>query len=238
MAKRTPAQDPPEPAAETPADGRRRRGRRPRRAVVDEEEARRVYGAKAAVPAQTPGQPARHARPQRGAAPKGKRRVVIDAQAGRKPAQRRERGPRPEPKKEAELPTGPVKVPSGVTVKDLADALGISPARIITMMMGLGEMVHDHGVALRRGGGAGRHELKREITIQHASDEDDEEADLRRPAGAPAGAAAGGHDHGPRRPRQDDAAGRDPQSSVVTPRPAGSPSTSAPTRWTCRTAAR
>src|SRR5437660_12148244 len=121
MAKRTPTQAPPETAPEAPAEpaapadadaGARED------AVVDEEEARRVYGDKAAAPAQA-GQPARHTRPQRGAAPKGKRRVVIDAQAGRKPPQRRERGPRPEAKKETEAPTGPVKVPSGVTVKDL-----------------------------------------------------------------------------------------------------------------------
>jgi translation initiation factor IF-2 len=127
------------------------------------------------APAQQPGQPARHPRPQRGASPKGKRRVVIDAQAGRKPPQRRERSARPEPKKEVEAPTGPIKVPSGITVKELAEALGISPARIITVMMGLGEMVtltvslSDDAVELLAG------ELEREITIQHAADEDDEE---------------------------------------------------------------
>ena len=128
-----------------------------------------------AAPAQQPGQPARHPRPQRGASPKGKRRVVIDAQAGRKPPQRRERSARPEPKKEVEVPTGPIKVPSGITVKELAEALGISPARIITVMMGLGEMVtltvslSDDAVELLAG------ELEREITVQHAADEDDEE---------------------------------------------------------------
>ncbi len=127
------------------------------------------------VPAQQPGQPARHARPQRGASPKGKRRVVIDAQAGRKPPQRRERSQRPEPKKEVEAPTGPIKVPSGITVKDLAEALGISPARIITVMMGLGEMVtltvslSDEAVELLAT------ELEREITIQHAADEEEVE---------------------------------------------------------------
>ncbi|HEU0193092.1 MAG TPA: translation initiation factor IF-2 N-terminal domain-containing protein, partial [Gaiellales bacterium] len=169
MAKRpTPQATPPEPAAAEPAEPRADD-------VVDEDEAKRVYGAKAAKPAQEPGQPARHARPQRGAAPGRKRRVVIDAQAGRKPSQRRDRGPRPEQKKEVEQPTGPVKVPSGVTVKDLADALGISPARIITMMMNAGEMVtltvslSDDAVELIGG------ELEREITIQHASDEVDEE---------------------------------------------------------------
>ncbi len=144
---------------------------------VDDKEMRREFGAKAAAPAEDkPAQPGRAPRPQRGASPKGKRRVVIDAQAGRKPTMRRERGaPRAEPKREAEVPTGPVKVPSGITVKDLAEKLGISPAKIITLMMGLGEMVTltvsltDDAVEL-----IGT-ELSREITIQHTDDEEEEE---------------------------------------------------------------
>ena len=105
--------------------------------VVDDDEARRVYGEKAAAPpSMDAGQPGRHARPQRGASPRGRRRVVIDAQAGRRPGQRRERGaPRQEQRREPEVPTGPVKVPSGITVKDLAEKLGVSPAKIITLMM-------------------------------------------------------------------------------------------------------
>src|SRR5205807_1348802 len=100
--------------------------------LVDDEDVRRAFGAKATVPAQEPGQPARHARPQRGAQPGRRRRVVIDSQAGRRPGQgKRERGPRPEAKREPEVPTGPVKVESGVTVKDLAEKLGISPAQHI-----------------------------------------------------------------------------------------------------------
>jgi hypothetical protein len=54
--------------------------------IVDPEEARRAFGAKAAAPEpDRPAQPGRAPRPQRGAAPKGKRRVVIDAQAGLAP---------------------------------------------------------------------------------------------------------------------------------------------------------
>jgi translation initiation factor IF-2 len=144
---------------------------------VDDKDMRREFGAKATAPAEEkPAQPGRAPRPQRGASPKGKRRVVIDAQAGRKPTMRRERGaPRAEPKREAEVPTGPVKVPSGITVKDLAEKLGISPAKIITLMMGLGEMVTltvsltDDAVEL-----IGT-ELSREITIQHTDDEEEEE---------------------------------------------------------------
>jgi translation initiation factor IF-2 len=145
--------------------------------LVDPEDARRAYGAKAGPPEQEkPAQPGRAPRPQRGASPGRRRRVVIDAQAGRKPAQRRERGaPRSEPKREAEAPTGPVKVPSGITVKDLAEKLGISPAKIITLMMGLGEMVTltvsltDDAVELIGS------ELNREITIQHTDDETEDE---------------------------------------------------------------
>jgi translation initiation factor IF-2 len=145
---------------------------------VDDKEMRREFGAKATAPSEDkPAQPGRAPRPQRGASPKGKRRVVIDAQAGRKPAQRRERGaPRSEPKREPEVPTGPVKVPSGITVKDLAEKLGISPAKIITLMMGLGEMVTltvsltDDAVELIGS------ELGREITIQHTDDETEDEA--------------------------------------------------------------
>src|SRR5690242_5804764 len=144
---------------------------------VDDKEMRREFGAKATPPSEDkPAQPGRAPRPQRGASPKGKRRVVIDAQAGRKPAQRRERGaPRSEPKREPEAPTGPVKVPSGITVKDLAEALGISPAKIITLMMEAGDMVQitqslsDEAVELI--GTA----LEREIEIRHAADEEAEE---------------------------------------------------------------
>ena len=89
---------------------------------------------------------------------------------------RRERGaPRAEPKREAEVPAGPVKVPSGITVKDLAEKLGISPAKIITFMMGQGEMVTltvsltDEAVEL-----IGT-ELEREIIIQHTDDEEEDE---------------------------------------------------------------
>ena len=64
-------------------------------------------------------------------------------------------------------------VQSGVTVKDLAAALGVSTAVIIKTMMGLGELVTitqsltDEAVELI---GA---ELSREITIKHAAEEEE-----------------------------------------------------------------
>jgi translation initiation factor IF-2 len=153
--------------------------------LVDDDDVRKAFGAKATVPAQEPGQPARHARPQRGAQPGRRRRVVIDSQAGRRPGQKRERGaPRPEVKREPEVPTGPVKVESGVTVKDLAEKLGVSPAKIIQYMMSQGQMVtltvslSDEEVEL-----IGL-EFEREITIQHAADEEEQEVVFDDPADA------------------------------------------------------
>jgi translation initiation factor IF-2 len=144
--------------------------------LIDDDDVRRAFGAKATVPAQEPGQAARQPRPQRGATAGRRRRVVIDSQAGRRPGQRRDRGaPRPEVKREPEVPTGPVKVESGVTVKDLAEKLGISPAKIIAYMMSEGQMVtltvslSDDDVLL-----IGL-EFDREITIAHTADEEDEE---------------------------------------------------------------
>src|SRR6185312_8566395 len=122
--------------------------------LIDDDDVRRAFGAKAGR----------------------RRRVVIDSQAGRRPGQRRDRGaPRPEVKREPEVPTGPVKVESGVTVKDLAEKLGISPAKIIAYMMSEGQMVtltvslSDDDVLL-----IGL-EFDREITIAHTADEEDEE---------------------------------------------------------------
>jgi translation initiation factor IF-2 len=176
VAKKTVEQEQPKPAEE-PAAPAEPAAESKVPDVVDDDEARRVYGDKAAAPPQQgPGQPGRHARPQRGASPRGRRRVVIDAQAGRRPGQRRERGaPRQEQRREPEVPTGPVKVPSGITVKDLAEKLGVSPAKIITLMMEAGDMVQitqslsDEAVELI--GTA----LEREIEIRHAADEEAEE---------------------------------------------------------------
>ena len=66
-------------------------------------------------------------------------------------------------------------MPSGITVKDLAEKIGVSPAKIIAFMMGLGDMVTttvsltDEAVDLIA------EEFKREVIIQHAADEEEEE---------------------------------------------------------------
>ena len=123
--------------------------------------------------------PNRPVRPRQGAVGGGrrKRRVVIDTGAAR-PRQdgraRRDETPRP-PRQPREVvaPTGPVTVESGVSIRDLSQALGIPAAQIIKVMMGLGKMVQitqslsDDEVELIAA------EVKREITIKHAADEEE-----------------------------------------------------------------
>ena len=129
------------------------------------------------APGNGTGAGSRVARPQRGGASGGRRRVVIDTAASRPQRDTRNRGrgrgrdQRTERREEAPAPTGPVTVRSGVTVKDFASELGISTAQIQKIMMGMGELVGitqtltDDAVELI---GA---ELEREVTIQRAADE-------------------------------------------------------------------
>ena len=118
-------------------------------------------------------------RPRGGAGGPGRRRrVVIDTGAARPRQdarqQRDRQDARPKERREVVQPTGPVTVPSGVTVKDLSAALGIPVAQIIKIMMGLGEIVQitqsmtDEAVQLIAT------EVDREVTIRHAADEEDE----------------------------------------------------------------
>jgi translation initiation factor IF-2 len=127
--------------------------------------------------AEGPNKPNRPIRPRQGGISGRKRRVVIDTGAARpRPDDRRSReqrgiAPSKQPR-EVVAPTGPVTVPSGVTVRELSQALGIPVAQIIKMMMGLGEMVQitqslpDDAVQL-----IGT-EVGREITIKHADEEE------------------------------------------------------------------
>jgi translation initiation factor IF-2 len=119
--------------------------------------------------------PNRPVRPRQ--APGGrKRRVVIDSGAARPRQDSRQARERTEPRPKSQpgpQPTGPVTVPSGVTVKDLSQALGVPAAQIIKIMMGLGEMVtitqslSDEAVQLIAT------EVKREVTIKHVAEEDE-----------------------------------------------------------------
>src|SRR6476469_6057841 len=117
-----------------------------------------------------------------------KRRVVIEGGGGRSAGrQARDRSTAPPQPRQAPAPppSGPITVESGVTVKDLSQALGVPMGELIKILMGLGQMrtatqsLSDEEVEI-----IGT-ELDREITIKHAAEEelepadfDDQEADL------------------------------------------------------------
>jgi translation initiation factor IF-2 len=121
--------------------------------------------------------PNRPLRPRGGAGGGRRRRVVIDQGAARPRDQRQarpdtqRRDPKPPP---AAPPTGPVSVESGVSVRDLSQALGVPMPEIIKILMGLGQMrtatqsLSDEEVELIAT------EVKREVTIKHAADEEEQ----------------------------------------------------------------
>src|SRR5919206_2636526 len=89
--------------------------------------------------------PNRPMRPRGGAGGPGRRRrVVIDTGAARpRPdaRQARDRTDAPRPRQApAAPPSGPVTVESGITIKDLSQALGVPMPQIIKILMGLGAM--------------------------------------------------------------------------------------------------
>ncbi len=121
-----------------------------------------------------------HRRPRSGAPGGHRRRVIIDAGASRRGGPQggrdRRRGPRPDSAPEepiaAAVPMGKVKVPSGASVKDLSQLLGISTAEIIKALMRYGEMatitqsLSDEAVLILAD------EFKRTVEITHAADEE------------------------------------------------------------------
>jgi translation initiation factor IF-2 len=131
---------------------------------------------------------------------------VIDTGAARPrqdSRQSRDRAAEQRPKQPREIvqPTGPVTVESGITVKDLSQALGKPMAEIIKMLMVLGapktatQSLSDEEIELIAT------EIGREITIKHAADEElepevyeDDEADLE--ARPPVVTIMGHVDHG------------------------------------------
>jgi translation initiation factor IF-2 len=122
--------------------------------------------------------PNRPLRPRGGGGPGNRRRrVVIDqgsARPSREQRQARQDSQRREPRPPAPPQTGPVSVESGVSVRDLSQALGVPMPKIITLLMGLGQMrtatqsLSDEEVELIAA------EVGREITIKHAADEEEE----------------------------------------------------------------
>src|SRR5436853_1564206 len=127
--------------------------------------------------------PNRPMRPrQGGAGQRRKRRVVIDQSAARPRDARQQRdraeAARPRQPREIVPPTGPATVESGVTVRDLSQALGVQMGEIIKILMNLGQMrtatqsLTDEEVELVAA------ELKREVTIKHLADEEEAEAEV------------------------------------------------------------
>src|SRR5215218_8721730 len=103
-------------------------------------------------------------RPRQAPAGRRKRRVIIDSQANRpRPDARQARDrsdQRPKQPREVVQPTGPVTVQSGVTVKELSQALG--------EMVAITQSLSDEGVQLIAA------EFQREVTIKHAAEDDEE----------------------------------------------------------------
>ena len=101
---------------------------------------------------------------------------MIDTGAARPRDDRRSRDQRaaapPKQPREVVQPTGPVSLESGITVRDFSQALGVGMQDIIKILMGLGALktatqsLTDDEVELLAT------ELKREVTIKHAGDED------------------------------------------------------------------
>ena len=122
-----------------------------------------------------PNRPIRPRGGPRGGSGASSSRAAAPAAEGRQPRDRS--GVEPPPRQQPAPPTGPVTVESGATVKDLSHALGVPMRELIKILMGLGQMrtatqsLSDEEVELIAT------EVRREVTIKHAADEELEPAE-------------------------------------------------------------
>ena len=168
----------------------------------------------------------------------GVRRVVIDSQAARRgpvgpavpavpaAARRRPAAPsaaarRPAPSRHlrgagrrrtsASLKADVIRVNSGSTVKDVAEYLGVADPRGHQEADGPGRDGDAHADAVRRRDPGPRRRVRQGDRDRPRRRRGGRRAGVRGRRRGPRAAPAGRHDHGPRRPRQDVAAGRDPR---------------------------
>jgi translation initiation factor IF-2 len=137
---------------------------------------------------QPPQQPKREPpRDRPSATPSRRRRVVIDSQASRRqaplppPQQRRRRSrgrgaPPPEPQEQsaqtAVAEPAAVKIPSGATVRDVAEHLGTQVSEVIKKLMQHGEMASITQTLTDEAIGVLADELNKRVEVVHAAEEE------------------------------------------------------------------
>ena len=111
----------------------------------------------------------------------------------------------PPPKVEPGEPEA-TKVQSGATVREVAELLGLGSAEVIKKLMMMGEMATLTQTLTDESVKAIADEYDRKIEIVTMADEEPEAPEFDDAEESLEDRPAGGHDHGPRRPRQDLAA--------------------------------